>query len=98
MPEFDRVRYKADRLKEKLKDLLIMFDTISRRLPRAKWKVLKYFRMGLLDEERIASWDMWQLALLDGRIRKLHLEIDVLRKASWERQKEQRRRMFARSA
>ena len=96
MPEFDKVRYKADRLKERLKDLLIMFDTVSRRLPRAKWKVLKYFSMGLLDEEQIANWDMWQLALLDGRIRKLRREIDTLRTASRERQREQRRRMFVR--
>ncbi len=96
MPEFDKVRYKADRLRERLKDVIIMFDTVSRRLPRAKWKVIKYVHMGLLDEERIASWDMWQLVLLDQRIRKLRREIDALREASWERQKEQRRRLFAR--
>ena len=96
MPEFDKARYKADRLREKLKDVIIMFDTVSGRLPKAKWKVLKYIRMGLLDEEHIANWDMWHLAVLDRRISRLRREIDALRTASWERQKEQRRRIFAR--
>ena len=33
MPEFDKARYKADKLPEKLRDVLIMFDTVNRRLP-----------------------------------------------------------------
>ena len=94
MPEFDKARYKADKLREKLKDVIMMFETVARRLPKAKWLVLKYFRMGLLDEEHIASWDMWQLALLDQRIRKLRREIDALRKASREREKKRAKAMF----
>ncbi len=95
MPEFDKARYKADMLKERLRDVIMMFETVSNRLPRAKWKVLKYVRMGLLGDEHIASWDMWQLTVLDRRIRKLRAEIEALRKASCERAKQQYERMLA---
>ncbi len=94
MPEFDKARYKADKLQERLKDVIMTFEMVSRRLPKARLQVLKYSRMGVIEEEHIASWDMWQLTLLEGRIRRLQREIDALRKASWEREKKRAKAMF----
>lgn len=96
MPVFDKAKYKADRLREKLKDVVIMFETVSERLPRAKWRVLKYLRMGLLDEEHVASEDMLALWKLARRIQRLREEIAELRKVSQRRRDAERRRLLAR--
>jgi len=81
-PEFDKVRYKADKLREQLKDVLIMFDIVKERLPRkARSLVLKYLRTGVIDEEDIVNWDMWTLAKLDERARGLQERIVGLQKA-----------------
>jgi len=96
MPEFDKARYKADRLREKLKDVVIMFETVSERLPRAKWRVLKYLRMGLIDEEQLASEDMRALWQLARRVQRLREEIAMLRRASQRRQEAERQRLLAR--
>ncbi len=37
----DKLRYKADRLQEKRRDVLIMYSIVSNRLPKARYKVLK---------------------------------------------------------
>ncbi len=62
MPEFDKPRYKADRLREQLRDTLIMMDTAKERLPKAKYLVLKYLRMGVIEREHIVSEDMREMA------------------------------------
>ncbi len=60
--DFDRLRYKAERLKDKQRDLVIMFDIVRERIPgTAKYKVLKYVRQGILDADDIENWDVWQL-------------------------------------
>lgn len=96
MPEFDKAKYKADKLREKLRDIVIMFDIVKRRLPRAMWLVLKYLREGVIELEHVTSDDMRAVAELDRRARRLRDEIDQLRKASRRRQEEGRRRMLAR--
>ena len=95
-PEFDKMRYKADRLREKLRDVLIMFDTVCRRLPKAKSMVLKYLKMGVIELEHIASEDMRALARLYLRVRRLQKEIRELEEVSWRRQKKQAAEMLAR--
>gem|GEM_PF-6692261 len=45
MPEFDKVKYKADRLCEERDNVLMTFEMVSRRLPKARHKVLKCLRM-----------------------------------------------------
>jgi hypothetical protein len=93
MPEFDKARYKADRLREKLRDILITLSIVMERLPgNAKYRVLKYLRRGIIDEEHIASEDMLAVAKLDARARRLQTEITELRKASWERWETARQR------
>ena len=91
-PEFDKARYKADRLQEKLGDLLIMVGIVKERLPgKAKYLVLKYLKMGVIDLDHIASDDMRALAMLWLRAKRLQAEIADLRESSrarWARQLE----------
>jgi hypothetical protein len=83
VPEFDKARYKADRLKERLSDLLIMLGIVKERLPgKAKYLVLKYLKMGIIDMEDIVSEDMVALARLWLRAKRLKQEIIDLREAS----------------
>lgn len=83
MPEFDKARYKADKLQEKLRDVLIMLSIVTERVPRAKYKVLKYLRMGVIDLEHIENADMLALAKLYQQAKNLRQQIQELRDASW---------------
>jgi hypothetical protein len=83
MPEFDKVRYKADKLREQLKDLAIRMGLVEERLPgKAKYLVLKYLKMGIIEMEHIVSFDMLCLARLYLRARRLRDEIWWLEKVS----------------
>jgi hypothetical protein len=86
---FDKARYKADMLREELRDALIMMQVISGRLPKAKFQVLKYLRMGVIDLEHIESLDMYELGRLDLRARQLQAEIRRLQDASRAKASEQ---------
>jgi hypothetical protein len=87
---FDRARYKADRTREQLKDLLIMFSIVSDRMKaEAKYLVLKYLRMGIIGLEHIVNDDMRALARLYLRAKRLQKKITELREAS-ERRCQQR--------
>ncbi len=86
---FDKTRYKADRLREQLKDLLIMFSIVSDRLKgQAKYLILKYLRMDILGSEHIVHEDMRALARLYLRAKRLQKEMAELRQASWRRQEQ----------
>jgi hypothetical protein len=85
-PEFDKCRYKAEKLREQLKDALISLSIVSERLPKAQYRVLKYLRMGVIELDRISDMDMLAVARLWLRAERLREEIDVLRKASYARQ------------
>ena len=81
--QFDKARYKVDRLREEVKDQVIMFDIIKDRLPgKAKYKVLKYIKLGILDIDDIVNMDMWSLARVYVRIRRLQREIANLQETS----------------
>jgi len=88
MPEFDKARYKADRLREELRDVIIMMQTISGRLPKARYQVLKLVGMGVIGLEHIESLDMYKLARRYLRARWLEREIQRLREASRARLRE----------
>ena len=77
---FNKARYKADKLREELKDQLIVFDTIIYRLPKKAALVLKYVKMGILDIDDIENMDMWLLAQVQLRINRLRSEIERLDK------------------
>jgi hypothetical protein len=66
-----------------------MLSTVSERLPRAQYRVLKYLRMGVIDLDHIGDLDMLAVAKLWLRVQRLREEIDVLRMASRGRQHRQ---------
>jgi hypothetical protein len=92
---FDKVRYKADKLKEQKKDLLIIASIVKERLPgKAKYMVIKYLKMGIIGLEHIVNADMLALARLYLRIERLRGEIRQLERASEARRQRQLIRLF----
>ena len=86
---FDKVRYKADKVREQLKDLLILLGIVNERVKtRAKYLVLKYLRMGIIELEHIVDNDMRALARLYLRAKRMREEIAEL----WEASERRRRR------
>ena len=82
-PEFDKVRYKADKLREDLKNLIIMIDTVRARIPgKAKYRVLKYVKNGSIELENISDFDMYCLAEMYLRALRMYAEIRRLEDAS----------------
>jgi len=95
MPQFDKTRYKADKLRERLKDTIIVLEMVRQRLPRKLASlVLKYLRMGVIDLEDIGNFDAWQLGTFYLRARRLRKQIAELEEASWRRKQERARRFF----
>ena len=89
-PGFDKARYKAEKLREELRNVVIMIDMIRRRLPRKKAAmVLKEVKMGVLDADDIEHMDMWQLAKKWQRARWIRGQIVDLEEASFRRKQKQ---------
>ena len=83
---FDKARYKAEMLQEQLRRTLIMLSVISDRLPgNAKYMVLKYLDMGILDFDYIVNEDMQAIARRHLQARRLQREIRELRAYSRNR-------------
>ena len=83
--EMDKARYKADKLREQLKDLLIMVSIVKERLPgKAKYLVLKYLKMGIIGLEHIVDYDMLALARLYLRAERLRGEVRLLQREKRE--------------
>jgi hypothetical protein len=91
----DKLRYKADRLQEKRRDVLIMYSIVSNRLPKARYKVLKLLEKGIIELEDIGNEDMLALARYYLQARSLEREIRELRKASWTRRQRRIEKRFA---
>ena len=84
MYPFNKTIYKADKLREQLKDLMIIFTIVKERLkPWAKYLVLKYLEKGIIELEHIVDNDMQALGRLHLRVRRLRKEIAELREAGW---------------
>jgi hypothetical protein len=97
MSQPNRARYRVEKLKEERRDVLITLEMVKRRVPgRAKYKVLEYVRKGILDLGDILSFDMYQLALLDLRVRRLANEIAWSEQAIREREQKAVEVMFGR--
>jgi len=79
---FNKAKYKKDKLKEELKNIVIMMDIIKERLPREKYLVLKYLRMGVIKLEHIKGHDMYCLAKRYLQARRLQRDINRLDKSS----------------
>ncbi len=90
MYPFDKLRFKADKLREQLKDLAIRMAIVKERLPdRAKYLVLKYLKMGVIGLEQIGSFDMWCLGRLFLRACRLRDEIGRLEQVGEVRRQRQ---------
>jgi hypothetical protein len=95
---FDKARYKADQVREQLKDVLILLSIVNDRIASpAKYLVLKYLRMGIIGPEHIVNQDMAALSRLYLRIRRLRQEIDELREASERRHRRRAEALWGRS-
>jgi hypothetical protein len=82
-PKFEKMLYKADRLREEVANQCIMMETISARIKTwAKYRVIEYVRMGILDLGDITDFDMYCLAERYLRTRRLLHEIAELEKKS----------------
>ena len=87
---FGKAKYKADKLREQLKDVLIIFSIVNERIKtKAKYLVLKYLKMGIIELEHVVNDDTRALARLFLRVRKMQKEIAELRGA--DRQRAERR-------
>ena len=85
---FDKARYKAEKLREKLKDATSMLSMVLERVPvRAKFLVLKHLRMGLIDMEHIVGEDMRAIAKWFLRVRSIRQEIGELVESSRRRER-----------
>ena len=79
---FDKARYKADMLREELKDAVIMLSIVNERIAgREKYLVLKHLRMGIIDFEHIVDSDMRAIAKWHLRVRRLREEISQIEQA-----------------
>ena len=95
-PVSDKARYKADKLREQLKDVLLMFNLVKDRIPgRAKYTILKYLRTGRIELEQIRDVEMWHLGRLYLRARKLQKEMVRLQEYSQRRRQRQAEAFFA---
>jgi len=93
-PKFDKMLYKADRLKEEVAHQCIMMEMISARIKTwVKYRVIKYVKMGILDLGDITDFDMYCLAERYLRTRSLQRQIVELEEKSW-REQEKRRQKF----
>ncbi len=95
-PPFSKLRYKAQQLKERLKDMVITCEMIGDRIPgRAKYQVLKLVRTGVLDTDDIAHEDMRRLALKYLEVLRLRQEIQELQERSRAKEEEKAAKLWA---
>ena len=93
--EFDKLRYKADKLREELFTDRIMMEMISERIKdKNKSKIIDRVYKGTLDLEDIADFDMYFLAQRYLRAKKKLREIAELEAKSRERQEKKAEKIF----
>ena len=72
-----------------------MLSIVSERLPKTQFRVLKDFRMGVIELGHVVNQDMLVLAKLKLRARRLEREIQRLEEASLRRKERQREAWLA---
>lgn len=84
--DFDKARYKAEKLREELKNLLLLMEISKEHVPgKAKYLVLKHIEREVIDIDHIVDVDMFILANQYLRAQRLQKEIAQLKKISWRR-------------
>ena len=92
---FDKAKYKADKLREELRDVVILIEIVNERIPgKAKYKVLGLVRKGKLELEDIVHEDLRALARLFLRALKLRQQISQIKEQSWKRRLAKARACF----
>ncbi len=94
-PEFDKLRYKVDKLREEFRNVVIMLETIGDRLPKARREVLKWYQQGVIDMDDIASEDMRAFVRYYRQALRLQKQIRALRKVGLERRKKRLSELLA---
>ena len=85
-PAIDKMIYKADKLREQRKDVLIMYAIIRDRIPGlAKYKVLKLLKAGIIDMGDIQDFDTYMMAEQWLRAVRLGKQIAELEEGSRKR-------------
>jgi hypothetical protein len=80
----DKAQYKADKIQEDFESEVIIVGIIKERIPgKAKYLILKYLKMGIIDLDHIENYDMWALARHCLKAWRLQKEIRSLRSFSW---------------
>jgi hypothetical protein len=95
-PQHSKLRYKAEQVKEQLKDRVNLLRVVSDRIPgTAKYKILRFVRKGVLDTDDIGDFDMWQLAVGYVRAWRLRREIEQMLEKSRQREQEKVEELWA---
>ena len=82
VPRFDKARYKIDRLREELRDAVIMLSIVSERVSsREKYTVMKHLRMGLMTLDEISDEDVRAMGKWYLRVRRIRAEIAAVQAA-----------------
>jgi len=93
--EFDKLRYKADKLREELFHERIIMEMLSERIKsRKKYKILEQAEAGLIDVEEISDFDMFCLAKRYVRAKRIQREIAALEKKSQERREDKAKKVL----
>jgi hypothetical protein len=74
--DFDKAKYKADKLREQLGDVLIMLSIVSGRVSgKAKYRVMKHLKTGVIDLDHILDEEIRAMGRLYLRARRIQQEI-----------------------
>ena len=88
-PQYSKLRYKIDKLKERVKDLSCMLRIMSDRIPgKTKYKIMGLVRTGVLDIGKIENNEMYFLVEMYLHVWRLRKEIERLRAKSREQRDE----------
>jgi len=93
--EFDKLRYKADKLREELFNERIMMEMLSEKIEsKEKYKILEKAEAGLIDADEISNFEMFCLAKRFVRAKRIQREIAELEKKSQERREEKAKKIL----
>ncbi|MFC1766372.1 hypothetical protein ACFL6U_30380 [Planctomycetota bacterium] len=86
---FDKLRYKVEKLKERIKDQVFMMKMASARIPgREKYEILRLVKKGLLDIGDIADNQMYFLAEMYLQAWRLRMRIEGMQEKRMEQQQQ----------
>ncbi len=75
-PEFNKARYKVDKLREELKDALIMLSMVKERVPgQSKYVLIEHLRKGVIEMDQITGENMRAIAKWYLRARRVQQEL-----------------------